>query len=253
MGTGQGNEQIKDVQLNDEIIIKPESIANQNFYNEIESFIECSICLKIISEPMQCSSCQHIFCKNCIDGWKKSHQECPFRCTNNTYMKSIRTNDLLQKLIIKCDCNQEIKYENYFKHKENECPAIFNDVSNLRKKYDIINKKYKKLEEDNKKNLEEIKKLQEENKKNLEENKNFETKIICKCQILTDKHNHVLYAARRLKNVVWFCDYCRKKFNSETPSFLCSVCDFDLCIDCGRKFVINGNMENINKLLGDNV
>ena len=221
-------------ELDDEMIITPEKIANLSFYKEIESLIECAICKNIVSEPVQCLNCQNIFCKNCIDSWKKKNKQCPFRCSDNKYFKSKRINELLEKLIIKCECNQNIKYRNYFKHKETECPAIFNDISKLKKMYNILYKKYKK-------------KSQEEN---TEKNENFGKEIkFVHSQILTSKHDHVLYTVKRPNpHYGWYCNNCNKYFSTQT-SFLCSMCDFDLCLKCGRQFFIKGNMEKVNKYL----
>ena len=57
------------------------------------------------------------FCKKCIDNWSKKSQQCPNRCNNPNYQKSIGKNDILSKLKFKCKgCDNPILYDNIRKH-----------------------------------------------------------------------------------------------------------------------------------------
>lgn len=37
----------------------------------------CSICLNKINNPFKINPCNHLFCKNCINSWKKFNNSCP--------------------------------------------------------------------------------------------------------------------------------------------------------------------------------
>ena len=56
-------------------------------------------------------------------------------------------------------------------------------------------------------------------------------------------HNHFLTYIQRNNNYFsWICNNCKKVFQNKDCSFYCSLCDFDLCIDCLNK----NNNNNIN-------
>ena len=38
---------------------------------EDEKYFKCLICMKILSDPKECSTCRTAFCGDCIEGWKK--------------------------------------------------------------------------------------------------------------------------------------------------------------------------------------
>jgi hypothetical protein len=39
--------------------------------------LECMVCLKKAENPIFLYCCQKIYCKNCIEDWKKQHNSCP--------------------------------------------------------------------------------------------------------------------------------------------------------------------------------
>jgi hypothetical protein len=41
----------------------------------LENFFICKVCLKVINEPKECSTCQTAFCASCIDQWIKSKSQ----------------------------------------------------------------------------------------------------------------------------------------------------------------------------------
>lgn len=52
---------------------------------ELYHYFSCSICLKIIREPLECTQCQTSFCKKCIDTWFNNSSKCPVQCSNAKY------------------------------------------------------------------------------------------------------------------------------------------------------------------------
>ena len=87
-----------------------------------EDFI-CLICKNIVNEPKKCSSCDKLFCNNCItDGSKKSHNQCPMKCGGTRIDQPGRTIlNILSKIEFKCRlCAKITTYEKYSKHL-NEC------------------------------------------------------------------------------------------------------------------------------------
>jgi len=45
----------------------------------------CTICFKVLYEPVECTKCQTAFCEDCIEGWKKNNRDCPVRCDSVEY------------------------------------------------------------------------------------------------------------------------------------------------------------------------
>lgn len=94
---------------------------------DIAKEVICAICQNIVNLPTSCSTCQNLFCKKCIDQWKRSSNKCPMRC-NQPYLKlqdtPKNTMNLINKIKLKClkfadGCTEAISYENFFKHIRN--------------------------------------------------------------------------------------------------------------------------------------
>ena len=67
---------------------------------EDEKYFKCLICMKILSDPKECSTCRTAFCGDCIEGWKKQKmKKCPLQCANDTYvdMHRVLKDQLLKK------------------------------------------------------------------------------------------------------------------------------------------------------------
>ena len=46
-------------------------------------------------------------------------------------------------------------------------------------------------------------------------------------------HNHTLVLVGRInKFCTWVCNDCKKNFRNIDPSYYCSLCDYDICINC---------------------
>ena len=57
-------------------------------------------------------------------------------------------------------------------------------------------------------------------------------------------HAHLLTLIKRTNNN-WICDKCSQNFQKKEPSFYCSLCDFDICLNCNNQ---NNNNDNNTKL-----
>ena len=69
---------------------------------------------------------------------------------------------------------------------------------------------------------------------NIYEKSNMQYKLKTSYFINTSSHKHPLEIIRRyISN--WFCDICASKSEQNTPSYHCTLCDFDLCIKCAKK------------------
>ena len=114
---------------------------NQNFvikneiYSSLESSIICIICLDIIIEPVMCVNCKNVYCKHCIDEWSKNNINCPHRCENPNYQKSIDLFNKLSQLSFNCKhCEKVISYNEMEKHLLSKCHLgknVNNDNNNL--------------------------------------------------------------------------------------------------------------------------
>jgi len=191
-------------------------IINKQYYEGIKDSINCSICLEIVNDPVHCNKCQHCFCSEC----SKKLTSCPFRCQNTTFISSIITKNLLSKLKIKCNCGKVIEYDFIKNHKNKECIN-----TNYQRKYIELMKKYKLLKQD-------YNKL------------NIKTDIKGKfATILSSAHTHPIQCIRRF-GTSWTCNICRKSYDSNRPSYLCTLCDFDICYHCVKDTVTEGIIVN---------
>jgi hypothetical protein len=75
-----------------------------------------------------------------------------------------------------------------------------------------------------------------------------------------DNHKHELtLIERNNKNFYWRCDKCLNSFAYNDSSYYCSLCDYDLCINCfnGISSPVNQNMNSMigqmNPMIGQNM
>jgi hypothetical protein len=91
-------------------------LINPSQFKDLEDIIKCKICFQIISNPMDCISCQHSFCYDCIENLREEGKACPFNCElTNTSINpsSLGIKSMLSLLKFKClnaDCTEEIAY-----------------------------------------------------------------------------------------------------------------------------------------------
>ena len=101
-----------------------ESIVKDDIYEGVKDTIICKLCNKIIKDPMMCTSCQKIYCKNCLNDYVKS---CPNNCENPKYEKHLFTIDMLSKLKYECqNCGKQIKSQDIKSHLDSNCAKISN-------------------------------------------------------------------------------------------------------------------------------
>ena len=69
---------------------------------------------------------------------------------------------------------------------------------------------------------------------------NYDFLSLLNIPINLDYHNHPLlfcFTLDRAKHGTdWSCNKCFLKYTYDTPSFYCTVCDFDLCQNCVGKY-----------------
>jgi len=193
-------------------LFKEVDIVNKEYYEGIKSMVNCSICLEIIKDPVQCDKCQHCFCSQC----SKLLKECPFRCQNSHFIPSILCKQLLSELKIKCQCGEEINYDFLEKHKDEECIK-----TDFKESYYKLKKEYEQLK-------------QEINKMNEPKNQ------YC---IKSNLHSHPLKCIKNFFHA-WNCDKCRQGFSEDIPSYKCSLCEFDLCYNCAKNSITKGTLNN---------
>ena len=93
--------------------------------------VTCSLCENILVEPIMCK-CQKVFCKACIDEWRKKNKKCPNGCKHPNYQKCLVKNDVLSKLKFRClGCQKEILYNYAESHHKACCPD--KKISKLKK------------------------------------------------------------------------------------------------------------------------
>ena len=198
----------------EEYYLIEDDIINKDYLENIRDMVTCIICLNIIEDPVQCDMCQHCFCLDCINKLGK----CPMGCQNYKFISSYICNELLSGIKIKCECGNEINYDNIKKHKDEECEKI-----DFKDRYLQLKNEYKKLKE-------EI--------NNPKDNNENQRQGCLKSYL----HRHPIQIMRHFKSD-WTCDICENSFNKDIPSYNCTLCDFDVCYNCIKDKITKGNID----------
>ena len=120
--------------------IPEDQIENYNEYQEILKSLTCCICLDIVKNPVECTTCESLYCDECWNLMKISGKKCVLHCTTPVIKANSFVYEILGKLKIKCEtCGKGgISYPKYIKHAES---CI------MSKKYGTVSELSKKLKE----------------------------------------------------------------------------------------------------------
>uniref|UniRef100_A0A8D9EG61 E3 ubiquitin-protein ligase NRDP1 n=1 Tax=Cacopsylla melanoneura TaxID=428564 RepID=A0A8D9EG61_9HEMI len=95
------------------------------FIGEVDEELICSICSGVFEEPLQAPTCEHAFCKACINEWISRQPTCPVDRLPITAAQLRPAPRLLRKLlsrlVISCDnasygCTTAVKLDSYATH-----------------------------------------------------------------------------------------------------------------------------------------
>jgi len=143
--------------------IQISNIVNKNIYNGLIDDLICLVCLNIPIDPIQCSKCDIVLCKDCLEILNLSQKHClsqecqvlniPLR---KLYVKTTKfVKEILEQLIITCEfCKLEkINYSKYKNHLEEKC-EIYKNLTNKREDFLKQMKKLVEKEEELKTEIE---------------------------------------------------------------------------------------------------
>lgn len=206
-------------------IIDKSDIINKDDLKVIEQIITCPICCSIIFKPYQCTKCENIFCKDCIENWQKKSETCPFGCGKSIYKETKLAQRLLNLIKIKCKngCDEEVSYGDIISHYEEKCSKI-----DFRSKYFELKNKYEDLLKKNGLKSSAKKDKEEEDIKGNEE-------MIDGFNFISKYHKHKLGLVNTIGREGWKCNNCKDSFSNQVRSFYCTLCDYDLCQECVLK------------------
>ena len=123
--------------------INEETVVQDEIYSAFKDDVICPICSNILIEPHMCMNCQNTYCKKCIDEWSKKNNQCPNRCDNPDYRRSLEKNNTLSKLKFKCEkCGEQFEYNNMESHLTNCNPGVKIEKTTVNKD---IKRKVKRL------------------------------------------------------------------------------------------------------------
>ena len=100
-------------------------VEEQSFIPNLkDNYTTCTICYKVLLEPIECTQCETAYCKGCIDLWKKeSRNRCPLKCEKAQYRELHRyvKNSLYKKRFFckkdQCKYKKEhLPYQEALKH-----------------------------------------------------------------------------------------------------------------------------------------
>jgi hypothetical protein len=137
--------------------IPVEYIKNKDIYNGLIDDLTCLVCLNIPIDPIQCSKCDIVLCKDCLEILNLSQKNCLSQeCQllkvplKKLYLKTTKyVKEILEQLIIKCEfCNEEkINWSKYKNHLEEKC-KIYKILPNKREDFIHTMKKLSEKEEE---------------------------------------------------------------------------------------------------------
>lgn len=81
-------------------------IDQELFVSEPDQELVCPLCYGVLEEPMQGSSCDHLFCRKCIRDWLKQSSKCPvdrkYLSENSLRHPPKLISNLINKMEIRC-------------------------------------------------------------------------------------------------------------------------------------------------------
>ena len=164
--------------------IDSDLIINDDYFNEYDKHVICSICLNVMNNPHCCSGCDNKFCFRCISSAKFI---CPMRCQSTFSLSNIIHRKILAKLQFVCpkECNDIIYYNDYIEHanfcegKQDTCPICSSRVNKSK-----INCLYS----DATKELEETKKIAKQLEDKNKELSTTNNSLLNKNKLILDKN-----------------------------------------------------------------
>ena len=96
--------------------------------DQLEKY-NCLLCFGTVFKPLKCDKCSYLYCARCIpDQCKETGKfKCFRKCgseTKNCIKPSVEELTTLKNMTFACqndECEEFIKYGNYFKHMTKEC------------------------------------------------------------------------------------------------------------------------------------
>jgi WD40 repeat protein len=98
----------------------PQDLLSEN-HRSMGTELVCMICLEIVLNPVMCSKCENLFCKDCIDRLLQKSNKCPNLCNFIEKEKNIMLKKILNKIEFKCifnksGCLKIIPYSEFLNH-----------------------------------------------------------------------------------------------------------------------------------------
>eukprot|EP00347_Sterkiella_histriomuscorum_P013546 403364299 len=137
--------------------IDPDLYIKISGEGDFENHYKCIICSGVVFDPVECKSCQNLYCKQCID---KSRNKCPNKCDNAQFQTIHRLlRNVLNKMTFRCQnyprCFVQLKYDQYKQHYDK---CIIKSLSALFEELQLENRALKGKSINQEKKLEEIEK-----------------------------------------------------------------------------------------------
>jgi len=103
--------------LNERIHLDKAKKLDISYYNSFKNYLDCSICKKLIINPIYCNYCNVGFCKQCIDERhiKNNKKWCQI-CHRNSLGSSQLLDDVIKKMEIICECGCKVNLLNFSSH-----------------------------------------------------------------------------------------------------------------------------------------
>ena len=95
------------------------------FSEKFPDFI-CQICLQFVIDPVECATCQNIFCNKCANEYSLNSLKCPNRCPKNFRKINRILKNMINSIKVQCiffhkGCKEMLTYENYDRHIKELC------------------------------------------------------------------------------------------------------------------------------------
>ena len=99
--------------------VNENTIVKNNIYDALKDSIMCSVCSKIMIEPLVCLCCQSKICKKCYN----KIGDCNNNCGKDYIKEVIEKNNFITKFKFRCikNCGEEIEFNDIKEHYKSNC------------------------------------------------------------------------------------------------------------------------------------
>ena len=126
--------------------IPEDQIENHDEFSAIINSLQCCVCLDVVKAPVECSTCESLYCGDCWEMMERAGKKCAMGCTTPIVKANSFVYSILEKLRITCgNCEKTgLSYSQYVKHIE--LCSLSSKFSKLEELEEVLNNKREEIQ-----------------------------------------------------------------------------------------------------------